>query len=147
MSNREDQQAPVSYSWPGWVRLTLSLLAGCAVGLIGTVSHRMGAAYNIPYGMVLSLLIVLGSAWSARARSGYADLVLHFVSSTATAWGLALTSKASSALVATGSVAFHTYFSTHVWQWWLYGIIVIQVVVAFFPASWFSSAKVKHDRG
>ncbi|WP_394963231.1 alcohol dehydrogenase [Scardovia wiggsiae] len=129
---------PMTYQWPVWLRLLAACVTGAAVACIGTVSHRMGAANSIPYGAVLSLLIVTASAWSARARSGYAGLILHFIFACGTAWGLAILQKTSSALVAVASPAFVTYASQHVWQWWLYGIIIVQVILAFFPARWFT---------
>ena len=129
---------PMTYQWPVWLRLLAACVTGAAVACIGTVSHRMGAANSIPYGAVLSLLIVTASAWSARARSGYAGLILHFIFACGTAWGLAILQKTSSALVAVASPAFVTYASQHVWQWWLYGIIIVQVILAFFPARWFA---------
>ena len=135
-----DDRLPWSYRLSASKRLLVCLLSAVLVGAIGTAVHRMGAALNIPYGMVLSLVLVGLSAWSARARSGFGGLLLHFVVSCAVAWGFALIVKPQSALVATGSPAFTTYFSTEVWKYWLFGIIAAQVLIAFLPSRAFLPA-------
>lgn len=120
-------------------RMTISLLAGAAVGMIGTLAHRLGASANIPYGLVLALLVIVLSAWCARSRAGALGLGVHVAASSIVAWGLAVAPRGSGALapVGFGDPSAVPFWSEHVGMIWLYGMIVVQVILLFLPKRWF----------
>lgn len=119
------------------IRLLISFGAGLGVGIIGTLAHRMGALHNIPYGLVLALLVVAVSAWCARSRAGVVGLGMHLISSSGIAWLIATGWPNGSALVPIGFGGSVPYFSEHVGYIWLIGIIIVQCLMVFFPISWF----------
>ena len=119
--------------------MTISLLAGAAVGMIGTLAHRLGASANIPYGLVLALLVIVLSAWCARSRAGALGLGVHVAASSIVAWGLAVAPRGWGALtpVGFGDPSAVPFWSEHVGMIWLYGMIVVQVILLFLPKRWF----------
>lgn len=121
------------------IRMTFSLLAGAAVGVIGTLAHRLGASHNMPYGLVVALLIIVLSAWCARSRAGALGLGVHVAASSMVAWGLAVAPRGSGALtpVGFGDPSTIPFWSEHVGLVWLYGMIVVQVVMLFLPRRMF----------
>ena len=64
----QESALPWSYRQRPWLRYLIDVVSGAALGIVGTFAHRMGAAQNIPYGLVLALLLVALGAWSARSR-------------------------------------------------------------------------------
>lgn len=129
---------PWSYRQIFPVRLCLSLLAGILSAAVGTLAHRMGAAYNIPYGLILAFVILLLSAWSARSRSGVVGLLAHTIAATVTAWGIAVYGPGGDALVPVGFNGQLPFFSQHVGYIWLYGAVLVQIVLLFLPKRWFT---------
>lgn len=127
---------PWSHRQNAVVRALICMVAGMASALFGTMAHRMGAQYNIPYGLVLALAIVVLSTWCARSRSGVVGLALHLIFSSATAWALAL-GLGGDMLTPIGFGASVPFFSAHVGYMWLLGMIVAQMAVLFLPPSWF----------
>lgn len=119
--------------------MTISLLAGAAVGTVGTLAHRLGASANIPYGLVLALLIVMLSAWCARSRAGALGLGVHVAASSIVAWGLAVGPRGSGALtpVGFGDPSAVPFWSEHVGMVWLYGMIVVQIIMLCLPRRMF----------
>ncbi|MFT8638780.1 alcohol dehydrogenase [Bifidobacterium sp.] len=120
------------------VRLFVSLVLGFVVAIIATPVHRMGASENIPYGLVLALILVGTSAWEARARSGIIGLVLHLTASCFGATMLAGQGFMGDVLVPVGGEAFTTFFGLHVGYFWLLGLILVQFVIAMLPLPWFT---------
>lgn len=59
---------PWSHRQPYAVRVLITIVSGIAAGVVGTLAHRMGAAQNIPYGLLLAFLI-LGISTGAPARA------------------------------------------------------------------------------
>ena len=53
---------PWSHRQPYAVRVLITIVSGVAAGVVGTLAHRMGAAQNIPYGLLLAFLILGGVA-------------------------------------------------------------------------------------
>ena len=119
------------------MRVTITVLAGAASAIIGTFAHRMGASANIPYGLALAFVILGLSTWCARARLGIIGLALHLIVSSAVAWGIALTTTSDNALVVAGFGTAVPFFSQHAGYIWLYGVIILQVVLALMPSRWF----------
>ena len=107
------------------VKVLITIAAGVASAFVGTFAHRMGAELNIPYGLVLAFLIIGLSTWCARSRMGVVGLALHLIASSLTAWGMALTTTSGKALIVAGFL-------------WLYGLILVQVILLVLPARWFS---------
>ena len=128
---------PWSYRQPMPVRLLIDVLSGAAIGAVGTMAHRMGASMNIPYGLALAFLIVILSTWCARSRMGAVGLALHLIASSLTAWGMALTTTSGKALIVAGFQGDMPFFSQHAGYIWLYGLILVQVVLLILPARWF----------
>jgi hypothetical protein len=127
---------PWSHRQNAAVRALICVVSGMLSALFGTIAHRMGARYDIPYGLVVALAIVMLSTWCARSRSGVTGLALHLIFSSATAWGLAL-GLGGDMLTPIGFGASVPFFSAHVGYMWLFGMIVAQMVVLFLPPSWF----------
>ena len=111
---------PWSYRQNALVKSLITIAAGVASAFVGTFAHRMGAELNIPYGLVLAFLLIGLSTWCARSRMGAVGLALHLIASSLTAWGMALTTT-----------------SQHAGYIWLYGLILVQVVLLILPARWF----------
>ncbi|MFT8358686.1 alcohol dehydrogenase [Bifidobacterium aquikefiri] len=128
---------PWSFRFGIGVRLFISLALGFVVSIVGTPVHRMGASSNLPYGLVLALVLVGISAWQARARGGIIGLVLHLIASCFGVGMLAGQGPMGDVLIPVGGAAFNTYFGLHVGYYWLLGLILVQFVIALFPVQWF----------
>ncbi|TCD54640.1 alcohol dehydrogenase [Alloscardovia theropitheci] len=113
-----------------------TVISALVIGIVGTFTYRLGAAYNVPYGLVLSLLIVAFFAFLAGVRGGIWHELLHAVIASCAAWYLALQGSITSTLVVTGGAALTTFWSINAAYIWLYGIIFVHVVVAFLPSKW-----------
>ncbi|QOL34365.1 alcohol dehydrogenase [Bifidobacterium lemurum] len=133
----ENALLPWSHRQNAAVRIAVTLLAGAGSALIGTLAHRMGASSNIPYGLALAFAVMGLSAWCARARLDVSGLALHLIASSATAWGVALSTTSSNALIVIRFSAELPFFSEHAGNIWLYGLIAIQVAMALMPDRWF----------
>ena len=119
-------------------KAVVTLLAGAAVAVIGTLAHRMGAVSNIPYGLVLAFLVLALSTWCARSRLGAVGVALHLIVSSLTAWGIAVGASQGDALIVAGfGGTAMPFFSQHAGYIWLYGMILVQVGMLMLPARWF----------
>lgn len=138
MRNRSTASLPWSHRQNALVKGLVTLLAGAFAAFVGTFAHRMGALANIPYGLALAFLLIILSTWCARSRLGVVGLALHLIASSGTAWGLALTTSSGNALIVAGFQGDMPYFSQHAGYIWLYGIVLVQVVMLVLPARWFA---------
>lgn len=138
MKNRSTASLPWSHRQNALVKGLVTLLAGAFAAFVGTFAHRMGASANIPYGLALAFLLIILSTWCARSRLGVVGLALHLIASSGTAWGLALTTSSGNALIVAGFQGDMPYFSQHAGYIWLYGIVLVQVVMLVLPARWFA---------
>ena len=120
------------------VKVSITIAAGVASAFVGTFAHRMGAELNIPYGLVLAFLIIGLSTWCARSRMGVVGLALHLIASSLTVWGMALTTTSGKALIVAGFQGEMPFFTQHAGYIWLYGLILVQVILLVLPARWFS---------
>ena len=68
---------------------------------------------------------------------GAVGLALHLIASSLTAWGMALTTTSGKALIVAGFQGDMPFFSQHAGYIWLYGLILVQVVLLILPARWF----------
>ena len=97
----------------------------------------MGAAQNIPYGLVLALLLVALGAWSARSRDGVAGFALYFIASTTVLYFLAL--RSGDVLIAAGFASDSLpFWSQHAGYSWLFGVVVVQLLLLVFPRRFLS---------
>lgn len=145
-SNRQTDQPvdrrllPWTHRLPVWARFLVDLLAGVVIGVIGTMAHRMGASANIPYGLVLAYIMVIISTWSARSRDGVSGLALHLISSSLVVWTvMAGYGPGGDAMIPVGfgDSASLPYFSNAVGCYWLYGVVLIPLVMLALPKRWF----------
>lgn len=112
----------------------------------GRSSPQDGAASNIPYGLVLALLLVGLSAWAARSRSGVLGAGFHLLSSSAMAWLMAFPGPGGDVLVPVGGKGvFLSFFGLHAGYIWLFGVIVVQLVMLVFPQRWYQVHTVKRQ--
>lgn len=133
----QESALPWSYRQRPWLRYLIDVVSGAALGIVGTFAHRMGAAQNIPYGLVLALLLVALGAWSARSRDGVAGFALYFIASTTVLYFLAL--RSGDVLIAAGFASDSLpFWSQHAGYSWLFGVVVVQLLLLVFPRRFFS---------
>lgn len=138
MSRKSNESLmPWSHRQSPFVQMLITLLAGVASAFFGTLAHRMGASMNIPYGLVIAFLILGISTWCARARMGATGIGVHLIASSVTAWGVAICGVNGSALTPVGFSGAVPFFSQNVGYMWLYGLVLMQVVMLFLPRHWF----------
>lgn len=139
MSRRNNESLmPWSHRQSPFMQMFITMLAGAASAFVGTIAHRMGAFMNIPYGLVIALLILGISTWCARARMGTTGIGVHLIASSVTAWGVAICGVNGSALTPVGFSGSVPFFSQNVGYIWLYGLVILQVVMLFLPRKWFT---------
>lgn len=150
MTTPPQKNLPWSHRQSYGLRLVISVTSAGFCGAVGTLAHRMGAAQNIPYGLVLALLIIGLSAWCARSRSGGIGLACHLTVSSITVWALSNYGPGGGLLIAGqfagAGLPFFTQYSGYIW---LLGVTVVQVLLLCFPHGWFaieSRAHVADDR-
>lgn len=119
------------------VKMLITVLSGIAVGIIGTAAHRMGAAQNIPYGLVLAFLIVGLSAWCARSRSGVIGIGLHLIASSGAVWMMAMRGPGGDAMLPVGFTIPLPFFSEYAAYIWLFGVTIVQMIMVALPSRWF----------
>ncbi|MFT8649752.1 MAG: hypothetical protein ABF792_04785 [Bifidobacterium psychraerophilum] len=137
---------PFSYQLGVPGRLFIAIISGFLAAAVAGPAHRMGAASNIPYGLVLALLLVGLSAWAARSRSGVLGAGFHLLSSSAMAWLMAFPGPGGDVLVPVGGKGvFLSFFGLHAGYIWLFGVIVVQLVMLVFPQRWYQVHTVKRQ--
>lgn len=129
---------PWSHRQPYAFRILITIVSGVAAGLVGTLAHRMGAAQNIPYGLLLAFVILGISTWCARARSNAVGLGFHLIASSAAVWMLTGYGPGGDALIPVGFSGTVPFFCEHAGMIWLYGVILLQLVMLMLPARWFT---------
>lgn len=128
---------PWSHNLPILGRYAVTLLSAILCGLIGTFSHRVGAVSNIPIGLIVALLLISLSAWCARSRTAMLGLLAHTVFSSAVAWILALRLIGTAVIVPVGFSGQLPWLSQRAGYIWLYGVILIQLIMLLLPSKWF----------
>lgn len=127
------------------VNIGMTIVSALVIGVVGTFTYRLGAAYSIPYGLFASLLVAGILSFLAGVRGNIWHEFLHAAISTVVVWGLASQGTSTSALVVVGGSAFTTYWSVHAGYFWLYGIILVHVIVVFFPYKWLDAFRDTRD--
>ena len=96
---------------------------------------------NIPYGLVIAYALVIISTWSARSRDGVSGLALHLISSSLVVWTvMAGYGPGGDAMIPVGfgETATLPYFSNNAGYFWLYGVVLIPLIMLALPKSWFT---------
>jgi hypothetical protein len=113
-------------------RTLLALTLGLVAGVLGTVSHR--TTWNdLPVGLVLALALTASTAVVCRAWSGVGALLVCGAGWLIAAQVLAIGGPGGDVLVPAQAVGLV----------WTYGGILVFLVVAFLPRSWFSDRPVR----
>lgn len=128
---------PWSYKKHVAVRVLITFASACITAFIGTFIHRFGAYYNIPIGLVLSYLLLGISTWCARQRDGAVGLAVHLIASSTLIVLLSGRGIAGDVLVPIGFSVSVPYFVSQVGYWWLYGSLLLQIIVLILPKQWF----------
>lgn len=129
---------PYSHRCAAWKQYLITIGSAIAVAFIGTLEHRAGAAYNIPYGLVLAFLLIIGSAWCARSRNNNFGLAVHLTVSTLIIYFLSMPGPGSDILTPIG---FNTdtlpWICQHCGVLWIFGALIIQLIMLMLPKGWF----------
>lgn len=104
-------------TWP------LCVVGGLAVGVLGTVVHRVAS----PWGLVIALLAALSGAVLARALAQGTGLAI-FGAALLTVTQLMSQLRPGGDVVIAGDGLGHA---------WLYGSVLTVAIAAFLPARWF----------
>jgi hypothetical protein len=132
---------PWSFKLPmGW-KVVVSCLSAIIVVFIGSAISRSGAAYGVPWGLVVALVLIFASSWSARARGGFVCVLCHFLVSWVCAvvlMGFFGFGPGEEYPLLLGSVAGANFLMQYGVYLWLGGFTIIQIVMAFLPKQFFS---------
>jgi hypothetical protein len=107
-----------------------ALLLGALIGAVGTVVHRS----TRPWGLVLALLLVVAAAVAVRAWSGAVALLGLVVGLFAVVQVLASTGPGGDVMMP----------ASDAYGWlWAGGAVLLPVVVAALPRSWFAEIPLR----
>ncbi|BDR54829.1 hypothetical protein KIMH_09400 [Bombiscardovia apis] len=115
-----------------------SLVVGALSGLIGTLSHRMGATMPVPYGLIIAFVLLLSSSWWARLVAGIIGSGLHIIGACGIIWLFMGYGPGGDVLIPIASPAFTTLFDRNAGSIWMFGALLLQVLLLLFPARWFA---------
>ncbi|WP_426594586.1 hypothetical protein ACPPVS_03430 [Cellulomonas sp. McL0617] len=107
-------------------KTVLTVVAGFVVGAIGTIMHRSLQ----PWGLVLSLALVLAAATTVRAFGGLVAWIGFVVALGATELVLSQKGPGGDVLLPSGQT---------IGLVWIGGSIVLAVVAMLLPRGWFSA--------
>ena len=127
----------------GPFRCLLGLPIGLAVGVLGTLVQRSGAAQGLPWGMILAYLLVALASWWVRCDSGTMGLALHLVASTVTVWLLSMRGPGGDVLMPYAN--FSAFFAKYAVFFWMGGLVLIQTLAICLPASWFTDGPLRRQ--
>lgn len=130
------REAKAGTTRPAVLSVMAILLGGIAVAVLGTVLHRAGADRNIPWGLILSLLLAFLYAALCRRDLGTMGLALGLLVSTVLVWIFAIhTGPGGDVLIPIASPAFTTSWSRSVGYCWIYGATLSQLLAFAIPRS------------
>ncbi|WP_051640262.1 hypothetical protein [Cellulomonas sp. URHE0023] len=113
------------FSWVPVAKTVLTVAAGIVVGVMGTTMHRSVQ----PWGLVLSLLLVLAAGATARAFGGLGTWIGFLV-------GLGLTVLVLSQEGPGGDILIPS--EQKLGLVWIFGSLGVAVAAMLLPRSWFS---------
>ncbi len=117
----------------------MTVFSALGSALVATFASRIGAAYNMPIGLVIAFALLGMSAWCARSRGGITGFAVHMLCSTLLIYMIAQGWPNGDAVI----VGFHDstlpWLSLYCGVIWLYGSILLQAIMLFLPARWFPS--------
>lgn len=116
-------------------RLLLAAALGLVVGVLGTVAHRT-QWHGVPAGLVLALVVTLSTAVLCRAWSDVGALLAAGAGWVVAVQVLSLPGPGGDVLVPAQPVGMV----------WTYGGMLMFVVAAFLPRSWFSDQPARRGR-
>ena len=116
-----------AFSWTVLGKAVLTLVLGVVVGTIGTIMHRSAQ----PWGLVLSFLLVLTAAVTARAFGGVVAWIGFALGLAGTILVLSQSGPGGDVLVRAGQ---------RIGIVWLLGAGVVAIVAMLLPRAWFSDA-------
>lgn len=129
---------PWSFRLPAAGRLMVTALSAVLAALIGAVAHRMGVQWGIPYGLVLSFLLLGVSTWLARARNGGIGVGLHLLVSGMVTMAITEMATGDRALIIFGyNTDAYSFLVQKAGIVWLLGMVAVQVVMLALPHRWF----------
>ena len=128
---------PLSHRLPVWLQYVVTCVSAGVYALIGTFAHRAGAINNMPYGLFMAFMLIALSAWCARSRNGRHGLVAHMIVSTVVVWLIALGFFGNAIVIPVGFGGFVPWFSQYAGYIWLFGILVVHLVLLCMPQRWF----------
>ena len=146
VSTSKDQTSSYSTGKTGKAgpfRCLLGLPIGLAVGVLGTLVQRSGAAQGLPWGMILAYLLVALASWWVRCDSGTMGLALHLVTSTVTVWLLSMRGPGGDVLMPYAN--FSTFFAKYAVFFWMGGLVLIQTLAICLPTSWFADGPLRRQ--
>jgi hypothetical protein len=117
----------VRFSWVLLGKTVLTVVVGIVVGVVGTIMHRS----EQPWGLVVSLLLVLAAAVMARALGGLVSWIGLVVGLGVTVLALSQEGPGGDVLVPSGP---------KIGLVWMVGSLVVAVGAMLLPRSWFSDA-------
>ena len=120
-----DSLTRVRFSWVLLGKTVLTVVVGFVAGVMGTAMHRSVQ----PWGLVLSLLLVLTAAVTARAFGGLVAWI-GFVA------GLGVTVLALSQEGPGGDILMPS--GPKIGLVWILGSLLVAVAAMLLPSSWFS---------
>lgn len=109
------------------VTVTLALLVGATIGLLGTVVHRAAP----PWGLLLALGAALSGGVLARSLAAGLGVAAHV-------GGLLLVTQLATTLRPGGDVLVVDDPLGYVW---LYGSVLAGAAATFLPARWFAATR------
>ncbi len=113
-------------------RVLLAVALGAVAGVLGTVSHRT-AWHDVPTGLMVAMALTASTAVVCRAWAGTAALLACGGGWLLAVQVLAVSGPGGDVLVPAQPVGL----------WWTYGGLVLFVVAAFLPRSWFADRPVR----
>ncbi|MFC8597847.1 DUF6113 family protein [Isoptericola sp. NPDC057191] len=116
--------------WRSAARAVLALALGAVVGVLGTVAHRT-QWHDLPLGIVLALAITLSTAVLCRAWAGLGPLLAAGAGWVVAVQALSVAGPGGDVLVPAQAVGLV----------WTYGGLLMFLVGAFLPRSWFTDRR------
>lgn len=120
------------------VMWALALVGGLAVGVFGTLWHRV----SLPWGLIVVIALTLIAAVCSRMIAGFGGLVAYGIGWLVSVQVMSFLTPAGSVLVVDSSFPYGGYAGYA----WLFGGVVSFLLVVVCPPSWFRGDAVVSRR-